>query len=149
MTDISNLSYYVSIPQSKDFDPIKILIKHSIKELGLQKNLRSVQMSLHGGVISESVKEAIKHSDFIIADLTGYNPNVMYEVGYAHALKKPVLLIIQSNFKKVPSNIGGYLFFVYNTADLKNADLFDILKDEIKKWITSHFKDENIQESGS
>jgi nucleoside 2-deoxyribosyltransferase len=149
MTRISNLSYYISIPPSKDYEPIIKLIQHSIKELGLQRNLRSIQTSLHGGAISESVKEVIKHSDFIIADLTGYNPNVMYEVGYAHALKIPVLLIIQSNFKKVPSNIGGYLFFVYNTADLKNAELFDILKDEIKKWITSQFEEKFTQDSGS
>lgn len=31
-----------------------------------------------------------------MADLTGTNPNVMWELGYAMALKKPALIITQS-----------------------------------------------------
>jgi hypothetical protein len=37
----------------------------------------------------------INKADVIVADMTGKNPNVFYEVGYAHALGKIVLLITQ------------------------------------------------------
>jgi hypothetical protein len=47
-------------------------------------------------VVMDDVVSAITASDLIVADLTGRNPNVFYEVGIAHALAKPVLLLAQS-----------------------------------------------------
>ena len=43
-------------------------------------------------VIMDDIAKSIKRSRLIIADLTGKNPNVFYEVGIAHALNKEVLL---------------------------------------------------------
>lgn len=42
------------------------------------------------------IEENILRADLIIADLTGRNPNVFYEVGYAHAVGKNTVLITQS-----------------------------------------------------
>ncbi|MBN8491702.1 MAG: hypothetical protein J0M00_09800 [Burkholderiales bacterium] len=46
--------------------------------------------------IMGDVWESIQKAEIIIADLTGKNPNVMYELGLAHALWKKVILIAQS-----------------------------------------------------
>lgn len=48
------------------------------------------------GVIVEDIHKAITASDFCLADVTSRNPNVSYELGMAHALRKPVLLVTQS-----------------------------------------------------
>jgi hypothetical protein len=40
--------------------------------------------------------QSINRADFVIADITGKNPNVLYELGIAHTLAKPVLIISQS-----------------------------------------------------
>jgi hypothetical protein len=47
-------------------------------------------------VVMDDVKAAIAKADLVIADLSGQNPNVFYEVGIAHTLGKPVLLLSQS-----------------------------------------------------
>ena len=46
--------------------------------------------------IVKDIKKKIQAADVVVADLTGSNPNVYYEVGYAHALGKDVVLIAQS-----------------------------------------------------
>jgi len=43
--------------------------------------------------IANEVMGAIKGADLIIADLSGHNPNVLYELGFAHALRKPTVLL--------------------------------------------------------
>ncbi|MDX1985019.1 MAG: hypothetical protein SFV51_32405 [Bryobacteraceae bacterium] len=55
-------------------------------------------------VIMDDVRAAIAAADLVIADLTGQNPNVFYEVGIAHTLGKPVLLLLQS-IENVPFDL--------------------------------------------
>lgn len=43
--------------------------------------------------ISFQIINAIGKSDVIVADLAGHNPNVLYELGYAHAAEKPTILL--------------------------------------------------------
>jgi len=47
-------------------------------------------------VIMEDILTNISAADIVLADLTGKNANVFYEVGICHALGKPVLLLAQS-----------------------------------------------------
>jgi hypothetical protein len=48
-------------------------------------------------VITNQVILAIKNADLIVADLTGHNPNVFYELAVAHAFEKPVVPMIRSD----------------------------------------------------
>jgi hypothetical protein len=47
-------------------------------------------------VIVNDIRDSIERADIVVADLTGKNPNVFYEVGICHTLDKPVLLMAQS-----------------------------------------------------
>lgn len=68
----------------------------------------------HEGVISDRVLNEIRVSEFLFADLTGTRPNVYYEVGFAHALDKRVLL-----FRKAGTNIHFDLA-AYNCPEYEN-----------------------------
>jgi hypothetical protein len=46
--------------------------------------------------IIDQIWENILRADLVIADLTGRNPNVFYELGYAHAQNKNTILLTQS-----------------------------------------------------
>jgi nucleoside 2-deoxyribosyltransferase len=47
-------------------------------------------------VIMDDIRNSIERADIVVADLTGKNANVFYEVGICHTLDKPVLLMAQS-----------------------------------------------------
>jgi guanylate kinase len=53
--------------------------------------------------IMDDILESVKTARFIVADLTGGNPNVFYETGICHALGKEVILITQD--KEVPFDL--------------------------------------------
>jgi hypothetical protein len=41
----------------------------------------------------EDIWQSINAADFVISDISGRNPNVLYELGIAHTLAKPVLIL--------------------------------------------------------
>ena len=64
--------------------------------------------------ILQDIVQAIYESDLIVADLTGNNPNVFYELGIAHAFRKPVILSTQS-IDDVPFDLRPYRLLLYST----------------------------------
>ncbi|MBN8454861.1 toll/interleukin-1 receptor domain-containing protein [Accumulibacter sp.] len=64
-------------------------------------------------VIMQDVLNQIGESDFILADLTGCNPNVLYEVGICDTLNKPVLLLTQSK-DSIPFDLGHRRVLIYD-----------------------------------
>lgn len=50
-------------------------------------------LKVSGSLIISNIIAAIDSSDFFCADLTGLNDNVLFELGYALAKKKPIYLI--------------------------------------------------------
>ena len=52
----------------------------------------------------------------LVAELTSRNPNVYYELGIAHALQKPVVLI-SSNEEDVPFDVRHIRVIYYDVND--------------------------------
>jgi hypothetical protein len=64
------------------------------------------------GVVMVDVASRITQADYLIADLTGQRANVFYELGYAHALHKPVILITQEIIE-VPLDVSHQRILPY------------------------------------
>lgn len=102
---------FVLMPFSERFKPIyEDHISNIVKEMNLSIG-RADDFFAARSIISD-IWNAIFHSMIIIADCTGRNPNVFYEIGIAHTVGKPTILISQST-DDLPSKIfkGGELLW--------------------------------------
>ena len=76
--------------------------------------------------ILKDIVQAIYDSDIIIANLTGLNPNVFYELGIAHTLNKKVIIITE-DISTLPFDLKSYRAKEYSTHFVKFAELIDAL----------------------
>ncbi len=65
------------------------------------------------GVIFQDMQREISQADVVIAEITPANPNVFYELGYAHALGKPTVLLAQRG-GKLPFDISSFRVVFYD-----------------------------------
>lgn len=68
------------------------------------------------GKIIDQIWAGIHSARVLVAELTGRNPNVLYELGLAHALRKPVVLI-SSNEDDVPFDVRHVRVIYYDMRD--------------------------------
>jgi hypothetical protein len=77
--------------------------------------------------ILEDIWQGINAADFVMADITGRNPNVLYELGMAHTLAKPVL-ILSRDARDIPIDLATRRVIVYGQSA---ADWRDDLRHKI------------------
>lgn len=78
----------------------------------------------------ERIYRQIDSADFVIAEMTGKNPNVFYEVGYAHA-KGKLCTLITSEAGDIPFDLKHHRHLVYNGSISR---LKELLRPEIE-WL--------------
>jgi nucleoside 2-deoxyribosyltransferase len=125
---------FVLMPFDAAFDDIyKLGIKDTAEKLGIRAE-RVDEQIFHKENILERIYSQIDAADLIIADLTGRNPNVFYETGYAHA-KGKLCLLLTSRADDIPFDLKHHRHIIYGASiqNLRHAlekDL-DWLKSEI------------------
>jgi len=85
-------------------------------------------------VIMEDIMRSITAADVIVADLTGKNANVFYEVGICHALGKPVLLLSQSS-DDVPFDLRHRRVLLYDYSPRGCKRLEAMLRESMKAML--------------
>lgn len=73
------------------------------------------------GLITTQVLQAVVDAPLVVADLTGRNPNVFYELSLRHATKKPVIQIIDQS-EDIPFDISDMRTVKFSWRDLRSAD---------------------------
>jgi len=91
-------------------------IKGAAQDAGAYAERLDEQIFTEG--MLERIYNQISKADFIVADMTGRNPNVFYEVGYAHALGKIVLLLTQ-NAKDIPFDLQHRQHIIYEGSKIE------------------------------
>jgi hypothetical protein len=112
MTEITPKPFvFVLMPFASEFDDIyKLGIKAACQEAGAYCERVDEQISREN--ILERVYNQIGKADIVVSDMTGRNPNVFYESGYAHALGKHVILLTQ-RADDIPFDLKHYPHIIY------------------------------------
>ncbi len=92
-----------------------VIYEPAIRKAGL-KAVRADADIFATGKIMDQVWAGINAAKVLVAELTSRNPNVFYELGIAHALKKPVVLI-SSNEDDVPFDVRHIRVIYYDVTD--------------------------------
>ncbi len=123
MTSQTNntLTAFVLMPFGEDFDSVyDDLISPALTQAGFVVT-RADEIDNQQSVMKDIVT-SLAFADLIVADLTGANPNVYYEVGIAHGLRQNVILMTQ-DIDRLPFDLKSYRVVEYSLLlrDAKRA----------------------------
>jgi len=107
------------MPFLPDLEIVRNAVRDTVDEHGNGLAFRADD-TFHPGGITDQIKEAIQKSDFCVADVTGANPNVLWETGYAHALGKPIIQISQDT-GSLPFDVRALRTLQYSLEELQHS----------------------------
>jgi hypothetical protein len=88
----------------------------------LKLTIRRADDFFSGNQLMQDVWSAICAAGVIIADCTSRNPNVFYEIGIAHTVGKPVILLSQDH-EDIPADLRHYRYLLYTPTSPGLKDL--------------------------
>jgi histidine-specific SAM-dependent methyltransferase len=117
---------FVVMPFEKDFDEVYGTIKEALAKLGL-KAIRADDIKVSDPFV-ENIYNAIEQAGLVIGVTSKANPNVTYELGYAHHVSKETILLTDDP-STVPSDLRHLNHLTYSADDMAG------LADGLEAWI--------------
>lgn len=129
MNNLQNsLHCYVLMPFT---EKLRFVYEYGIKPIFEEMNIIPLRADEHldlGSNKLDEIKRQIKNSDLILIDLTEFNTNVVWELGYCQALEKHIIPISQP-YDRLPFNFSGTDVIEYQFS----PDGLEKLKDAFRK----------------
>jgi hypothetical protein len=126
---------FVLMPFASEFGDVYMLgIREVAEKLGFAVD-RADDIE-HNENILDVIQKSIRQCDVVIADMSGRNPNVFYEIGYAHALGRPTILLCRKG-DNVPFDLQSINYIGY-------ASIID-LRERLEKRLRNLSNPENPQ----
>ena len=110
---------FLAISYAPEFDAVKQTVLEAAAAARFRCEVTGDLSS--PGPIMDQVWSGIRAADVVVADVTGMNPNVFYEVGLAHALGKEVIVLTQDS--GTPFDIRHFRRIEYGANDLARLRL--------------------------
>ena len=110
------------------------VIRPAIEEVGLVC-VRGDEIYTDQAIVQD-IWKSIRQARVIVAELSGRNPNVMYETGLAHAISKPIIMLTRDQ-QDVPFDLRSLRYVFY---DPNNPFWGDDLRKELTKLLRKILK---------
>lgn len=128
--DATKVRLFAVMPFASEFEDLYIYgIRDVAERLGLFVE-RADEVE-HSGNIVELVQEKIRTSDAVVADTSVMNPNVFYEIGYAHGVTTPTVLACRDG-AQMPFDIQSVNHIRYKNINDLNRRLESRLRSMFK-----------------
>lgn len=115
------------------------LYNNVIKPLFIQHNMKPIRADeiSNSTFILEDIIRSLQTASIIIADITPNNPNVFYELGFAHAIGKDVILLCEKEKRSsLPFDVSAYRTIFYENTMLGK----DKIEGELNKYVREILK---------
>lgn len=70
----------------------------------------------HSGLIIRDITRSIAQASLVIADITPNNPNVYYELGFAHGAGTETILLSERKRAALPFDVSGFRTLFYEDS---------------------------------
>ena len=120
---------------------LQYIIRPAVNTLGYRA-IRADEID-EPGIITSQVIQHVVDDPLVVADLTGHNPNVFYELAIRHAIRKPYVQIIQKG-ESIPFDVAATRTIFVDHRDL---DVVDTAKSQIIEQVRSLESDSSSLES--
>lgn len=97
---------------------LKYIIEAAAQECGYE-TLRADKIS-EPGIITSQIIQHLLEDPLVVADLTGHNPNVFYELAVRHVIRKPVVQLIAKG-EQIPFDVAATRTIQVDHHDLESA----------------------------
>jgi hypothetical protein len=120
---------------------LKYIIEPALQRCGYDRPRRADQITKPGIIVSQVFKE-LWEADLVIADLTGHNPNVFYELAVRHVVRKPFVQMIRKS-ERLPFDIAANrtIHFDFDVAEANKAS------DDLESMINAAESDPSCSET--
>lgn len=124
--DVKSKTVFVLTPFNEEYDKDYQWVKEAF---GRHKYscTRGDDVKVQNNLLSHIIKEMLS-SKLVVANISGRNPNVFYELGIAHALGKDVILISRSA-KDITFDLSSSQIIIYQDKETLNSS--------INEWLVS------------
>lgn len=121
----------------------KNIIRPAVEKSGL-KCVRGDEIQ-DSGLIDKSMYALLMHADLVVADISTYNPNAIYELGVRHAVRPSSTIIIKEQEGTIPFDLNHNRIFHYaHLGDDIGVDEAERCQESLSNMIESLLKDNTI-----
>ena len=109
------------------------VIAPAVERCGYGKPVRADEIDEPGNITSQVIQH-VTDDDLVVADLTGRNPNVFYELAIRHAIRKPFVQIAKAG-ERIPFDVYGQRTIFIDHTNLDDvAAAIDSIEEQIRAF---------------
>jgi len=109
---------FIALPREASESGLQNVIEQALHNNGVEPVSISIANFKSASSITANIQDLIRKTSFVVADVSGANPNVMLEVGMAMGMGKPMLLLSRSRAPELPLDLAAQQVAVYKPDDL-------------------------------
>jgi signal transduction histidine kinase len=136
LEDSRKILCYAIIPFSEEFRPVRDSLRTASREVGVRLSSFD-ERPITFRQLRKSIYSEIMRCDLIVADISDSNPNIFYEIGFAHAVGKPVFLLAREKMAEIPSDLSDSQLILYSMTSRGLIRLRNMLHELLTSFIES------------